>query len=317
MNRESASTARNRVAVIGCGHVGATTAYALMLNGLAPEIVLVDKDPARAEGEAMDLQHAVPISRPVRVWAGTYADAAGAAIAVIAAGAGGTPGESRLDLLDRNVGVIRECIRELKQEGFGGILLMTTNPVDILAQIAQEESGWPTGRVIGSGTVLDTARLRAILGETLEVEPRSVHAYIIGEHGDSEIAAWSTAQVAGVPLMDFAAEGSIHRDAILKQVRRAAPEIIERKGYTSVAIASCVVRICEAILRDEHTVLPVSTIMTGQYDIDGIYLSLPCVVGRQGVERVIELPLDDAERQGLRASAAVLHSTLKKLHKSE
>lgn len=288
-----------------------------MLNGLAPEIVLVDKDPARAEGEAMDLQHAVPISRPVRVWAGTYADAASATIAVVAAGAGGSPGESRLDLLGRNVGVIRECIRELKKEGFDGILLMTTNPVDILAQIAQEESEWPVGRVIGSGTVLDTARLRAILGEALEVEPRSVHAHIIGEHGDSEIAAWSTAQVAGVPLLEFAPAGSIDRDAILNQVRRAAPEIIERKGYTSVAIASCVVRICEAILRDEHTVLPVSTMMTGQYDIDGIYLSLPCVVGRRGVERVIELPLDDAERQGLRASADLLHRTLEKLHESE
>ena len=303
----------SRVAIIGCGHVGSTSAYALLLNGAAREIVLVDASAEHAEGEAMDLQHAVPLGRPVRVWAGDYLDAARASLVVIAAGVGGRPNESRLDLLGRNVVVVRDCVRQLMKEGFDGIILMTTNPVDVLAQVAQAESGLAAGRVIGSGTVLDSSRLRAMLGEALGIEARSVHAYIIGEHGDSEIAAWSAARVAGVPLLDYCASDCPDFDVILQRVRRAAPEIIGRKGYTSFAIASCVERISEAILRDEHTVLPVSTRTSGQYGIEGVYLSLPCVVGRAGVERVIELPLSDSEREGLRASAEVLRRTYEKI----
>ena len=303
---------QERVAVVGCGNVGATSAYALMLGGQAREVVLLDKDMRRAEGEAMDLQHAAALARPVRVWAGDYEDAARADIAVIAAGVGGRPGETRLDLLGRNVTVIRECMRELLAAGFDGIVLMTTNPVDVLAQVAQAESNLPVARVIGSGTVLDSARLRAMLGERLGLEARSIHAYVIGEHGDSEIAAWSTARVAGVPLCDYcrAVGVAVDFDELLTDVRRAAPEIIKHKGYTSVAIASCVARICEAVLRDEQTVLPVSTMTTGQHGVGGVYLSLPCVVGRGGVGRVIELPLDGEERAGLHASADVLRRTL-------
>jgi len=312
MRPKQTSAELNRVAVVGCGHVGATSAYALVLGGLAHEVVLVDKYPEGAEGEAMDLQHAVPLGRPVRVWAGDYTDAAEADIAVIAAGVGGRPGESRLDLLGRNVTVIREVMRGLLGAGFGGIVLMTTNPVDVLAQVAQAESGLPAGRVISSGTVLDTARLRSMLGEQLGIEARSIHAHVIGEHGDSEVAAWSSAHIAGVPLRDFCERAGVQVDFddLLRRVRTAAPEIIRHKGYTSTAIASCVARICEAILRDEHTVLPVSTMTTGQYGIEGVYLSLPCVVGRAGVERVIEIPLEGAEREGLRASADVLRRTV-------
>jgi L-lactate dehydrogenase len=315
MSNTNASIITNRIAVIGCGHVGASVAYALLLSGFVREIVLLDADPNRAAGEAMDLQHAVPLARPVRVWAGDYTDAAQAQIVVIAAGVGSRPGETRLDLLGRNSVVIKDCVGRLISEGFAGLVLMTTNPVDILAQVAQEVSGLPIERVIGSGTVLDTARLRAMLGESLGMEARSIHAYIIGEHGDSEIAAWSAAHVAGVPLKDFCERTSCPPDFddLLRRVRRAAPDIIERKGYTSYAIASCVVRICEAVLRDEHTVLPVSTMTRGQHGIEGVYLSLPCVVGRGGVERVIELPLDKAELEGLQASAAVLQRTLKSL----
>ncbi|HEV2863986.1 MAG TPA: L-lactate dehydrogenase [Pyrinomonadaceae bacterium] len=300
------------VAVVGCGHVGATSAYALMASGLAREIVLVDADPRRAEGEAMDLRQAIALSRPVDVRAGDWRDAARSSIAVIAAGVGGRPGESRLDLLGRNAIVVREVMSRLLGEGFGGVVLMTTNPVDVLSQFAQEDSGLPVERVIGSGTVLDSARLRAMLGEELGVEPRSVHAHVIGEHGDSEIAAWSSARVAGVPLREFCAaagRGELDFDALLARVRRAAPDIIERKGYTSYAIASCVARICEAVLRDEHSVLPVSTRLTGQYGISDVYLSLPCVVGRRGVERVVEIPLDEGELAGLRASAELLRRT--------
>jgi L-lactate dehydrogenase len=310
---EQAGVNQGRVCVVGCGHVGATSAYALMLGGLAREIVLLDADARRAEGEAMDLQQAAALARPVNVRAGDWRDAARSAIVVVAAGANGRPGESRLDLLGRNVVVIRDVMERLAREGFGGIVLMTTNPVDVLAQLAQEFSGLPVERVMGSGTVLDSARLRTMLGESLGVEPRSIHAHVIGEHGDSEIAAWSSARVAGAGLREFCeGEGRECPDfaGLLARVRRAAPEIIERKGYTSYAIASCVARICEAVLRDEHSVLPVSTLLTGQYGISGVYLSLPCVVGRRGVERVIEIPLDDAERAGLRASADLLRRTV-------
>ena len=304
---------QGRVCVVGCGHVGTTSAYALMLGGSAREVVLLDLDERRAEGEAMDLEQAAALARPVEVRAGSWEDAARSAIVVVAAGVGGRPGESRLDLLGRNVVVIRDVMEKLLSRGFGGIVLMTTNPVDVLAQFAQEFSGLPAGRVISSGTVLDSARLRAMLGRELGVEPRSIHAYVVGEHGDSEIAAWSSARVAGVPVREFCEGQGLpcpDFDELLRRVRRAAPDIIERKGYTAFAIASCVARICEAVLRDECTVLPVSTRLTGQYGIEGVYLSLPCVVGRCGVERVIEIPLDEGEREGLRTSADILRRTM-------
>ncbi len=313
MTVDSVDSNRGRVCVVGCGHVGATSAYALLTRGVAREVVLLDVDPRRAEGEAMDLQQAAALARPVEVRAGDWADAAASAVVVIAAGVGGRPGESRLDLLGRNVVVIRDVLENLVRSDFGGILLMTTNPVDVLAQFAQETSGLPAARVIGSGTVLDSARLRTMLGRHLGVEPRSVHAHVVGEHGDSEIAAWSSARVAGVPLREFCDGAGVECpdfEGLLGRVRRAAPDIIERKGYTSYAIASCVARICEAVLRDEHSVLPVSTLLTGQYGISDVYLSLPCVVGRGGVERVIEIPLDDGEREGLRASADLLRRTI-------
>ncbi|MDQ3687903.1 MAG: L-lactate dehydrogenase [Acidobacteriota bacterium] len=311
---DNPSEMTDRIAIIGSGHVGATSAYALLTSGIVREIVLLDVNAEHAEGEAMDLQHSVPLMSPVQVWAGDYAEAARSSVVVIAGGVGGRPGESRLDLLGRNVTVVRECVRSLMDAGFDGVLLMTTNPVDILAQIAQAESGLPIGRVISSGTVLDTARLRAMIAEELSIDARSIHAYIIGEHGDSEIAVWSSARVAGVPLIDYCAPGACPDfDDLLQRVRRAAPEIIKRKGHTSFAIASCVARICEAIMRDEHTVLPVSTMMRGEYGIEGVYLSTPCVVGRSGVERVIELPLDETERAGLHASADVLRRTLESL----
>ena len=309
----------NRIAVIGCGHVGATSAYALLMSGVAREIVLVDANPERAAGEAMDLQQAVPLARPVRLWAGDYREAAQSAIAVIAAGVGSRPGETRLDLLGRNVVVVRECMKRLLAEGFDGIVLMTTNPVDVLAQVAQAESGLPLNRVIGSGTVLDSARLRSMLGAELGVEARSVHAYVIGEHGDSEIAAWSSAHIAGAHLREYCEGGGLQCPdfaALLERVRHAAPDIIRHKGYTSFAIASCVARICESIMRDERSVLPVSTMMRGQYGIDDVYLSLPCVVGRGGVERVIELSLDEGERAGLLRSAEVLRRTLESLRRT-
>ncbi len=308
----------SRVAIIGCGNVGSTSAYSLLINGAAEEIVLIDKDSDKLNGETMDLQHAVPLARPVRIWAGDFTDTRDANIAVIAAGVGSRPGETRLDLLERNIIVIREIVGELIENSFDGIILMTTNPVDILAQIAWAESGLPTSKVIGSGTVLDTARLRVLLGDELGIEARSIHAYIIGEHGQSEIATWHAARIGGSPIDDFCDKRSPDFEEFLEDVRDAAPNIVRHKGYTSFAIASCVTRICEAILRDEHSILPVSAMTSGQYGIEGIYLSLPCVVGSTGVEKIIEIPLEENEQKGLHASANVLRKTLKSVeHKAE
>ncbi len=316
MNSETAPAPvrDNRVAIIGAGNVGATTAYALLQSELVREIVLLDRDGEKAEGEAMDLQHAVPLGPPVRVWAGDYRDAARSAIVVMTAGAANQPGESRLDLLERNVGVLRDCMGQLLREDFGGILLMTTNPVDVLAYLAQREGDLPAHRVIGTGTVIDTARLRQALGQELGVEGRAVDAFILGEHGDSEIAAWSCARLAGVPLADFGGADRLpDRDELLRRVRGAGPDVLARKGSTSFAIASCVRRICEAILRDEHTVLSVSTLLSGEYGIGDVYLGTPCVVGARGIERVIALPLSDDERGALHASADVLRRTREEL----
>lgn len=303
----------SRVVIIGCGHVGSTSAYSLLINGAAEEIVLIDRDADKLNGETMDLQHAVPLARPVRIWAGDFTDTKDADIAVIAAGVGSRPGETRLDLLGRNIIVIREIVSELMKNGFQGIILMTTNPDDILAQVAWAESGLPTGKVIGSGTVLDTARLQVNLGGELGIEARSIHAYIIGEHGESEIATWHAARIGGTKINDFCENDCPDFDEILEDVRGAAPNIVRHKGYTSFAIASCVTRICEAILRDEHSILPVSAMTSGQYGIRDIYLSLPCVVGSLGVEKIIDIPLDEIELDGIRKSAEVLRKTLLKI----
>ncbi|MES2461592.1 MAG: L-lactate dehydrogenase [Armatimonadota bacterium] len=307
----SPAAGENRVAIIGAGHVGATTAYALLQSTLVRDILLLDSDAEKAEGEAMDLSHAVPLGPPVSVRAGTYAEAAESAIVVVTAGAGSTPGESRLDLLERNAPIVRDCVTQLRENGFDGILIVVTNPADVLTQVAQEASGLPPERVIGSGTLIDTARLRQVLGEALKIDPRAVEAFIVGEHGDSEVAAFSCAHIAGVALSDFAAGSDpptvLDYDAIQTQVRRAAPKVVERKGNTEFAIASSVREICEAILRDEKTVLAVSTRLSGQYGgLPNVYLGTPCVVGAEGVERVLELPLSDTELTALRHSAEIL-----------
>jgi L-lactate dehydrogenase len=316
-NKKAPPAKQNRVAIIGCGHVGATSAYSLLMGGIVEELILLDKDGAKLLGEVMDLRHAVPLAHPARVHQGRYKDAAKAEIVVIAAGVSTKPGETRLDLLNRNVGVVREIIGKLMRHQFDGIILLITNPVDILAQVAQAESGLPEKRVIGSGTVLDTARLRAMLSEKLKIEGRSIHAYVIGEHGESEVATWCAARIGGAPLVDFCTPDCPDFDKMLEAVRNSAPEIVRCKGYTSFAVGACVNRICEAILRDERTILPVSTMTGGQYGISGVYLSLPCVVGREGIERIVELPLSDGEKRGLLDSAAILKKTYEALKKGE
>ena len=295
-----------KLGVVGAGFVGSTFAYTALLRGLGSEIVLVDKRRDKAEGEAMDLSHAVPFAHPVRVRAGDYQDLSGASVVCVAAGVGQKPGEDRLSLLSRNVTVLREVVAGLTRYCPESIILVATNPVDILAYAAWRLSGLPAARVIGSGTILDTARLRFLLSERHGVDPRSVHAYIVGEHGDSEVPVWSLANIAGIRLEaspDY--DEAAHRD-IFVRVRDAAYEIIKRKKATYYAIAVGLARIVESILRDEHSVLSVSTLVDGYLGVTGVYLGVPAVVGRTGVERIIELPLAADEAEAFRRSAALL-----------
>ncbi len=303
-----------RVAIVGAGAVGSTFAFSLLLSGLAAEILLVDANARKAEGEAMDLQHAVPFAKTARVWSGPIEECEGAAITVIAAGAAQKPGETRIDLLRKNAAIFRQIVPAVAAANPGGIIVVATNPVDILSYLTWRISGLPAARVIGSGTILDTGRFRALLAEHYGVDPRSVHAYIAGEHGDSEVPVWSSANIAGMPLTDFAqANGMGHDPAALLRIfestRDAAYHIIERKGATYYAVAAGVVRIVEAILRDQSTVLSVSSLISDYYGIDDVYLSVPAVVGRGGIERTLRLALSAEEASGLRRSAEVLRAT--------
>jgi L-lactate dehydrogenase len=307
-----------RVAVVGVGNVGASFAYALLLSGLAAEIVLIDSNRAKAEGEAMDLNHAVPFSHPTRIWAGDFADCKGAAVTVLAAGAGQKPGETRLDLVHKNYAIWREIIPRIVEQDRNTILLIATNPVDVLTYAAWKLSGLPAGRVIGSGTILDTARFRYLLSQHFAVDARSVHAFIIGEHGDSEVPVWSLANIAGMRLPDFCKAHGVSLDAagmesIFVQTRDAAYRIIERKGSTYYAVAAGLMRITQAILRNQNTVLTVSSLIRDYYGIDDLYLSLPAVVNRRGVERVLRPELDPLEVEKLRRSARILRDTTGKL----
>jgi L-lactate dehydrogenase len=304
-----------RVAIIGSGNVGATFAYTLLLRGLATEIVLVDANRAKAEGEAMDLNHAMPFVRPARIWAGDYADCAGALVTVITAGAAQRPGETRLAPAQRNAEIIREIVPQVMEHNPTGILLVATNPVDVLAYAAWRLSGLPAQRVIGSGTILDTARFRYLLSQHYGVDPRSVHAYIIGEHGDSEVPLWSSANIAGMRLPAFCATQGLAcdqeaMDEIFRQTRDAAYRIIERKGATYYAVAQGLLQIVEAVVRDQSTVLSVSSLIEDYYDISDVYLSLPAVLDGSGVERVLRLELSPEEVDTLRHSAHILRETI-------
>jgi L-lactate dehydrogenase len=307
-----------RVAVVGMGNVGATFAYALLLGGLAAEIVLIDLNHAKAEGEAMDLNHTEPFAHPTRIWAGDYSDCAGAAVTVITAGAAQKPGETRLDLVKKNAAIFSKIVPEVAKNNPDGIILIATNPVDVLTHISLKLSGLPPQRVIGSGTILDTARFRHLLSEYFGVDPRSVHAHIIGEHGDSEVPVWSLANIAGMRLSEFARASGVscnqaELDEIFKQTRDAAYAIIERKGATFYAVAAGLMRLVEAILRDQHTILSISSAITGAYGISDVCLSLPTIVNRGGVEKVLHLELSPSEQAGLRNSAEVLKRTIKSI----
>ena len=304
-----------KVAIIGCGFVGSSSAFALMQSGLFSEMVLIDADVNRAEGEALDISHGLPFAKPMKIYAGGYEDIADAAIVIVTAGAGQKPGETRLDLVKKNVEIFKSIIPEIAKQDFKGILLIVANPVDILTYVSAKLSKLPQGRVFGSGTVLASARLKYLLGEHLDVDNRSVHAFIIGEHGDSEIAAWSSANVSGIPLNDFCEMRGYfkHEESmkkILEEVKNSAYEIIEKKRATYYGIAMSVRRICEAIIRDERSILPVSSIQKGEYGIENVALSIPAIVGREGVEKVVPIKLSDTEKKELMKSAETLKNVL-------
>ena len=304
-----------KVALIGCGFVGSASAFALMQSGLFSEMVLIDANTAKAEGEALDIAHGLSYAKPMQIYAGTYEDIADAAIIVISAGANQKPGETRLDLVKKNIAIFRSIMGELNRVKVEGILLIVANPVDILTAAAVKLSGLPENRVFGSGTVLDTARFKYLLGEHLKVDSRNVHAFILGEHGDSEIAVWSSANISGIPVHDFCElKGHYDHEKAMKEiadnVKNAAYEIIEKKQATYYGIAMSVRRICEAVIRDEKSILPVSRMLHGEYGIDGVALSLPAIVGAGGVEIPVPAELNDEELSALKKSGETLKAIL-------
>lgn len=308
----------SKVAVVGAGMVGSTFAYALMINGVARHLALIDYDPERAEGEAMDLEHSLSFLQPVQVEAGGYELCRDADIVVITAGAAQKPGEARLDLTQKNAGIVKSIIPLILTHNPNPIILMVTNPVDVLTHVALKESGLDPGRVLGSGTVLDSSRFRHLLSQNCAVDVRNVHAYVIGEHGDSEVMLWSRANIAGVPMTELCPVCTQScmlraREGINKQVRKAAYEIIRRKSATYWAIGLAVTRIVEAILKDQDSVLTVSALTDGSYGIRDVCLSLPRVVGGQGVKRGLDVPLDPQEEKALVKSGELIHRHIEAL----
>jgi L-lactate dehydrogenase len=308
----------NKIAVIGAGGVGATTAYALMVQGVGSEIVLIDVNKEKAEGEAMDLRHGASFVNPVDIYAGDYKDLADAKLIVITAGTAQKPGESRLDLVKKNTGIFKNIISSITEYNQEGILLVVTNPVDILTYLSYKISGFPANRVIGSGTVLDSSRFRSLLSKNCNIAASNVHGYIIGEHGDSEVPVWSLTNIAGTKIENYCPicnKGCNEQDLeeISNQVKNAAYEIIDKKGATFYAVALGVSRIARAILRDENAVLTVSSLMEGYYGVENMSLSLPTIINSKGIERVLELPLSEKEEKDFKDSAQKLKENIKEL----
>ncbi|HIW92657.1 MAG TPA: L-lactate dehydrogenase [Candidatus Corynebacterium avicola] len=311
------SPAATRIVLVGAGDVGVAYAYALVNQGLCDHLSIIDVDERKTWGHVQDLSHAVPWSgHNTRVTQGDYADCADAAIVCICAGAAQRPGETRLDLVGRNVEITRSIVSEIAATGFDGIYLVASNPVDILTYATWQAAGVPHSQVIGSGTVLDTARLRAALGDYFQVSATSVHAYVIGEHGDTELSVLSAGSVAGVPLPTRLAQtpsGEEDVDTIFQRTRDAAYEIINAKGSTSFGIGVALARITRAVLQNEDVVLPVSALVEGQYgrgEQPGIYIGTPAVINRRGIREVIELDLDDTEQQQFTTSAETLQKIM-------
>ena len=306
MNQKNVNV--KKCAIIGCGNVGATTAYSLMLDRTFSEIVLIDIDNKKAAGEAADLNHGLPFIAPMDIYSGDYSDLSDASIIIITAGANQRPGQTRTDLVRLNAKIFKSIVENIIRYNTDAILLVVTNPVDVLTYVTLKISGFPPSRVIGSGTVLDTARLKYLSGQYLGVDNRNIHTFIIGEHGDSELAVWSCATVSGIPLTQFCNSecldcGMEKLVKIYEQVKNSAYEIIEAKGATYYAIAESVRRIVNAIVHDEDSILPVSSLISGHYGINDICLGIPSIVGKSGIKGILDLPLSNQEYHDLQRSA--------------
>lgn len=305
----------NRVVLVGTGFVGSSYAFAMLNQGITEEFVLIDLNKDKAEGDAMDLNHGTPFApNRTKIWFGDYSDCKDADIVVLTAGANQKPGETRLDLVEKNMKIFKSIVGEIMANGFNGIFLVAANPVDILTYATWKFSGLPKHRVLGSGTILDTARFRFMLSDYFEVDPRNVHAYIIGEHGDTELPVWSHANVGGKnisELINNKSEQSMDDlDKIFINVRDAAYEIINRKGATFYGIAMGLVRITKAILQNENSILTVSTFLNGEYGEEDVYVGVPAIVNREGVSDILELKLSDDEQEKFSHSVKVLKETM-------
>ncbi len=304
-----------KAAIIGCGFVGAATAFTLMQSKLFSELVLLDANHDKAVGEAEDIGHGIPFAGEMDIYAGSYDDIADCSMIIITAGANQKPNETRLDLVQKNVAIYKDILSEITRRNYEGILLVVSNPVDILTYVAQKLSGLPEHRVIGSGTVLDTARLKYALSQQLDVDSRNIHSFIIGEHGDSEIVAWSSTNISGVPLDQFLEmRGHMHPDMdkqeIAEKVKNSAYDIIAKKDATYYGIAMSVRRICECMIRDEKSILPISTSMHGDFGIEDVCLSMPTILSAEGMETHIPIKLNETERENLKQSADTLKHIL-------
>jgi len=312
-----------KIGIVGCGLVGSTSGFALVMNGVGREIIFVDINRARAEAEANDILHAVPFARPLMVRAGEYADLVGCQVVIVAAGVAQQPGETRLQLLQRNAAVFEQVIPSIVEHARDAILVIISNPVDIMTHLAAHfaaSCGVPSTRVIGSGTMLDTARFRTLLGRRFGVDPQHVHAYVIGEHGDSEVLTWSVASIAGMHLEEFAIRNGdalltdAERQLIDEQVRRAAYQVIAGKGATYYGIGSAVARLAEVLLYDQRAVLTICSRIQGWPDCEGVTLGLPHLVGAQGALSTIPLRLDTHEQRGLQRSVSILRDAVESLN---
>lgn len=310
---------KRKVSIIGAGFVGATTAYALMNSGVATEICIYDINMDKAMGEVMDLVHGTSFVKPVQIYAGDISETKDSDIVIITAGAAQKPGETRLDLIEKNYNIFKGFIPQIAEASPNAILLVVSNPCDVLAYITYKLSGFPKERVIASGTVLDTSRLKYVIGKYFNVNNNNVHAYVLGEHGDSEVVSWSTATIAGDTLEHYCEKNNLEwddsvKDVIAKDVVNAAYEIISRKGATYFAIGLATTRIVEAILRNENTVLTISTLIEGQYGLDDVYLAVPTIINSTGVVRIVAPEIKDVrELKKLQESARVLRDNIQKV----
>ncbi|WP_138269006.1 L-lactate dehydrogenase [Anaerofustis stercorihominis] len=309
---------KQKIAIIGLGMVGSSIAFSLMQEGIFSEIVLIDKDRKKAKGEAMDLSHGIPFCESINIYEGDYDDIKDCYVVIITAGANQEKGETRLDLIDKNFKIYKSIIPNITKTSFEGILLVVSNPVDILTYVTLKLSGYDKKRVIGSGTVLDSARFQYMLGRHLNVDSKSIHAFVIGEHGDSELAVWDSSDIGGMKINNFCElRGHFNHEQAMNEifsgVKNSAYEIIERKGATYYGIAMAVKRICTALVKDEHSILPVSSYIDGEYGLNDICISIPSIVCMKGIDKVLEIPLSKREEENLFNSASKLKDVLESL----